>query len=80
QADLVLQNGIFYLLLVVDVPEGQPNSENGFIGVDLGIINIAVDSTGEVFSGSKVNGLRRRHAKLRAKLQKKGTKSAKRLL
>ncbi|NNU95016.1 transposase, partial [Geobacillus sp. NFOSA3] len=37
QADLVLQNGIFYLLLVVDVPEGQPNSENGFIGVDLGI-------------------------------------------
>ncbi len=80
QADLILQHGTFYLLLVVDVPEGKPNSENGFIGVDLGIVNIAVDSTGEVFSGDKINGLRKRYAKLRTKLQKKGTKSAKRLL
>lgn len=80
QADLILQNGTFYLLLVVDVPESEPNSENGFIGVDFGIVNIAVDSTGEVFSGDKVNGLRKRYAKLRTKLQSKGTKSAKRLL
>lgn len=80
QADLILQNDVFYLLLVVEVPEGKPNSGNGFIGVDLGIVNIAVDSTGEVFSGSKVNNLRKRYAKIRSKLQKKGTKSAKRLL
>ncbi|MBT9169134.1 MAG: hypothetical protein DDT19_02488 [Syntrophomonadaceae bacterium] len=80
QADLILQKGVFYLLLVVDVPEGKPNSDNGFIGVDLGIVNIAVDSTGEVFSGATVNGLRKRHIKLRKKLQAKGTKSAKKLL
>ena len=80
QADLILQNGVFYLLLVVDVPEGTPNSNGDFIGVDLGIVNIAVDSTGEVFSGSTVNSIRKRNRKLRQKLQSKGTKSAKRLL
>jgi len=55
QTDLILQNGVFYLLPAVEVPERIPNSKNGFIGVDLGIVNIAVDSTGEVFSGNKVN-------------------------
>ena len=80
QADLVLVDGIFYLLVVVELPDGSPSDTKDFLGVDLGIKNIAVDSFGEVFSGDKVNGIRKRHAKLRAKLQKKGTKSAKRLL
>lgn len=80
QADLVLVDGIFYLLVVVELPDTSPANAKDFLGVDLGIKNIAADSDGEVFSGDKVNGLRHRHAKLRAKLQKKGTKSAKRLL
>jgi putative transposase len=80
QADLILQDGVFYLLLVVDFPEHEYFTPSDFIGVDMGIVNIATDSTGENFSGDKVNGLRKRHAKLRKKLQSKGTKSAKRLL
>lgn len=80
QADLILQDGTFYLMLVVEVPEARPMNVDVFLGVDLGIKNIAVDSTGEVFSGAKVNALRSRHRKLRAKLQAKGTKSAIRLL
>lgn len=80
QADLILQDGIFYLLLVVEFPEPEPISPSDIIGVDLGIKNIAVDSNGETFSGNKVNSIRNRYAKLRSKLQKKGTKSAKRLL
>ena len=80
QADLILQNGVFFLMLVVEVPELQPNSNGDYIGVDLGIVNIAVDSTGETFSGKPVNSVRARSLKLRRKLQKKGTKSAKRLL
>lgn len=80
QADLILQNGIFYLLLIVELPETVPSDIDDFIGVDLGIVNIAVDSIGETFSGSAVNGVRYRNMKLRGKLQKKGTKSAKRLL
>lgn len=80
QADLILQDGIFYLLLVVEIPEATPSDIDGVIGVDLGIANVAVDSTGEVFSGKMLNAIRHRHARLRQKLQKKGTKSAKRLL
>lgn len=80
QADLILQDGVFYLLLVVEFPKPELISPSDVIGVDLGIKNIAVDSTGEVFSGNKANSIRNRYAKLRSRLQKKGTKSAKRLL
>ena len=80
QADLILQDGIFYLMLVVEVPEAPPESDGDFLGIDMGIVNIAVDSTGEVFTGSAINNVRQRNVKLRAKLQSKGTKSAKRLL
>ena len=52
----------------------------GCLGCDLGIINILADSDGETYSGGQVNGLRKRHARLRARLQKKGTKSCERLL
>lgn len=80
QADLVYQGDKFYLCVVVDVPEPPPYQPDEFLGIDLGIVNIATDSEGESFSGSKVNGLRKRHAKLRARLQSKRTKSSKRLL
>jgi IS605 OrfB family transposase len=80
QADLILDNNIFYLMLVIELPDKPLFDAEKYIGVDIGIVNIAVDSTGETFSGSKVNNLRKRNAQLRAKLQSKGTKSAKRLL
>ena len=80
QADLILVDGIFYLCAVVDVPEPPMDDVTDYIGVDLGIVNIAADSEGEVHSGGQVNGLRKRYAKLRARLQAKQTKSAKRLL
>lgn len=80
QADLVYRDGDFYLLQTVELPDPPKGDAADFLGVDLGIKNIAVDSDGETFSGGTVNGLRKRHAKLRARLQSKGTKSAKRLL
>jgi len=80
QCDLVLSNGIFYLAVVVDAPEPTPDEPDGFLGVDLGIVNIAADSDGNTYSGGQVNGLRKRHAKLRSKLQSKNTKASKRLL
>ncbi|MEV6980916.1 transposase [Sphaerisporangium sp. NPDC051017] len=51
-----------------------------WLGVDLGIVNLATDSTGEAHTGKGVRAVRRRHARLRARLQAKGTKAAKRLL
>lgn len=80
QADLVLIDNIFYLLLVIDIPDGIGINAINTLGVDLGIVNIAVDSDGEFFSGTKVNNLRKRYDRIRAKLQEKRTKSAKRKL
>lgn len=80
QADLIYRDGMFFLYVTIDVgdmPEGAPSE---YLGVDLGQRNIAADSDGEMFCGAHNANLRKRHAKLRRKLQKKGTKSAKRLL
>lgn len=77
---LVYRDGRFFIHQVVDVPEPAPYEPLSFLGADLGIVNILVDSAGEVYSGGHLNGLRHRHARLRARLQAKGTKSATRLL
>ncbi|MFD6891254.1 hypothetical protein [Streptomyces sp. NPDC059957] len=53
----------------------------GFLGVDLGIANIATTSdAGEPFTGKELNKYRRRQVRIRAELQARGTKSAKRKL
>lgn len=80
QADLILRDGIFYLAVVVNAPEPSKSDPVGTLGIDLGIVNIATDSNGESFSGKKIDDNRERYAKLRANLQKAGTKSAKRHL
>lgn len=80
EANLCYVGSKFYLLVSCEIESPEPDDVTDFLGIDLGIKNIAADSDGQRFSGDKVNGLRRRHAKLRANLQAKGTKSAKRLL
>ena len=80
EADLVYQDGQFYLYQTCEIEEPPVADPTGFLGIDLGIKNIASDSDGETYSGGQVNGLRKRHAKLQAKLQSKGSKQAKRLL
>jgi len=80
QTDLVFRNGIFYLAAVVDTPEATPDDPTGTLGVDLGVVNLAVDSDGQFFSGKKVDIVRERIDTLKATLQSVGTKSAKRHL
>ena len=80
QVDLVYKKGEFYLYATCDMPEDTPISPSDCIGVDLGVKNIAVDSSGEVFSNEKVEKARIRLLNLRSNLQKAGTKSAKRKL
>lgn len=90
QADLLYRNGVFFLACTVDAPEPSPTEVSDFLGVDLGVdlgvINIAATSDGEIVNQGQgiihahVNTVRARYARLGAKLQKKGTKSAKRLL
>jgi putative transposase len=80
EADLCYVGGEFYLFVACQVETPEPEDVNEFLGIDTGIVNIATDSDGNNYSGAHLNGLRHRHARLRAKLQKKGTKSARRLL
>ena len=81
ESDLVHRDGMWFLHAVVDLPETALNTEpSGFIGVDLGVVNIATTSDGVVMAGRGLNRHRKRQQDLRAKLQAKGTKSAKRLL
>ena len=80
QSSLALVDGKFYLLACCNVETPDPSDVKDFLGVDLGIVNIATDSDGTTYSGAEVNGLRHRHRRLRQKLQAKGTKSATRLL
>jgi IS605 OrfB family transposase len=80
QADLVLVDGTFYLLLVVETPEAPPTPPTGFLGVDLGIVQIASDSDGQSFSGAAVEATRRRYHSARKALQACGSRSAKRHL
>jgi len=80
QADLIFQNGTFYLCVVVDVPEPKKFVPQNVLGVDLGIKNIAVDSSGEEFSGEKIEKVRSKIDNLKADLQSCGTDSAKRHL
>jgi IS605 OrfB family transposase len=80
QVDLLLINNEFYLMATVESPEKPPIETDDFLGVDLGVYNLASDSSGEKFSGKKVEAVRRTYKKRRASLQSKGTKSAKRRL
>lgn len=80
QADLVYRKGAFYLYCTIDLPANPPVAVSDFLGVDLGIANIAADSDGNIYSGSQVKSIRYRHRRLRTKLQKKQTRAAKRKL
>lgn len=80
ETDLVEHQGKFYLVATLTYPAPALVDPDAFLGVDLGIVNIATDSTGKRYSGTRLNRVRNRNKRLRAKLQKKGTKSAKRVL
>lgn len=80
ESDLGLYKGMFFLSATCEVDEPKPVDVEGALGVDLGVTNIAVDSDGVVHKASHINNVRRRYRRLRAKLQAKGTRSAKRKL
>ena len=80
QVDLIYKNKKFYLIPIVEIPEPPEKITKDFLGVDLGVVNLAVDSKGEIYSGEEVDKKRIKIDKLKSALQSKGTKSAKRHL
>jgi putative transposase len=80
QVDLVYRDGTFYLYATIDVPEETPIQPTRFLGVDLGIVNLATDSDGNSYTGDDVEVVRSRSATARKTYQSTHTKSAKRRL
>lgn len=74
QCDLVYRDDKFFLYCTIDLPEAPPGEIHAFLGVDLGIVQIASDSEGTSHSGDKVQRNRRRRATARKQHQRKGTK------
>lgn len=80
QVDLIYRDGKFFLYATIDMPEDAPIEVKDFLGVDLGIVNLARDSDGGKYSGDAVEKVRRRHHRNRMRAQRRGTKGAKKRL
>lgn len=80
QTDLVYRNGMFFLHQCCEIETPDQNDPDGWLGIDMGIVNIAATSDGEVFSGEQLETKRKWYEYRRAVLQSVGTKSAKRRL
>ncbi|MDG9723398.1 RNA-guided endonuclease InsQ/TnpB family protein [Streptomyces sp. DH41] len=81
ESDLLCRDGMWFLNATCDVPEAPPNTAPvDFLGIDLGVVNIATTSDGEIMAGRELNRTRSRERTLRTKLQKKNTPSARRRL
>lgn len=80
QSDLVLRKGRWYLYVAVEAPALAPLDPRSFLGVDLGVVNLATDSDGTIHSGMGVEAVRGRMQTRRRELQHVGTRSATRAL
>lgn len=78
---LIFRKGKWFLGVTVDVPEERESEAVDWVGIDLGLVNLAKSSDGQTFGDAKkVAGIRARRWRQRKRLQSKCTKSAKRVL
>ncbi|WP_129628432.1 RNA-guided endonuclease InsQ/TnpB family protein [Candidatus Oscillochloris fontis] len=75
-AELVQRDGQFYLHMTQTKASPKPDEPTGFLGVDLGIVNLAADSEGETYSGADVQRVRERRFQHRQRLQTANTRRA----
>jgi putative transposase len=80
QVDLVYRKGTFYLYATIELPDNPPIQAKRFLGVDLGIVNLATDSDGKRYKGDGVETVRQRCQTHRQTFQARGTKRTKRCL
>lgn len=80
EADLVLKKGKFYIFQTVEVPEEKVKDIEEFIGCDFGQADVCTLSDGTNFNSEQLKKVRKKYSKVRASVQSKGTKGAKKLL
>jgi len=67
-------DGKWFLLVTVEALDGEPIASTDFIGVDFGVVNLAVDSDGETHMGDDVERTRKNYEKVKRSLQRKATR------
>lgn len=76
----VVRNGKDWDIHIV-IEEAEPPKRGGPpLGIDFGIKNIASFSTGNKISGSRIQAIKDRYRRIRASLQSKGSRGAKKVL
>lgn len=74
------RNKTFYLHVSLEYNDPEKVANLEVLGIDRGIVNIAVCSDNTFYNSKQIKNRRARYAYLRKELQSKGTKSAKRKL
>lgn len=74
------RQGDYYINICVELPTEPTGKTPKVIGVDLGRRDIATTSTGDSWSGEKIQATRDQYSKVRANVQSKCTRSSRRLL
>src|SRR5215470_5198497 len=65
------KDGRWFLLVSVEAPDVAPTASTDFIGVDFGVVNLAVDSDGQMHQGDDVERTRQHYLKVKRSLQRK---------
>lgn len=76
EAELILRTGVWYVHLVLDLPDIPPSSSLSPLGVDCGENVLAATSTGTLHGGGRLRHARDRYLALRSRLQSNGSQSA----
>lgn len=76
ETDLVSIRGNWFLFATCEIEEPEPSDVDGFLGVDLGLVNLATDSDGEQYSGALIKLVRQKRFDHRNRLQQANTRRA----
>src|SRR5262245_41668059 len=75
ECDLVRRrDGKWFLLVTVDVSEGTQIAPTELIGVDFGVVNLATDNDGDVYTSAETEKVRQKQNKVRRSLGRKAGK------
>ena len=75
-AELLRRVDVWYLCITQSKVAPAPDEPVGYLGVDLGLVNLAADSSGQTYSGQQVQAVRKRRYDHRRRLQLANTRRA----
>jgi IS605 OrfB family transposase len=75
-AELIRRCSVWYLCITQSKAAPKPDEPIGYLGIDLGIVNLAADSDGVAYSGADIQRVRERRYQHRRRLQLANTRRA----